>query len=211
MGRLWRAYDRASVSEAGKSDEPRIKGAVIKDPRDWMRTAYGPEAYQAALQTLSADQRAFVDGSILASSWYPLAAWDAFQAAMREEARSRRGHTDLQFDMRNMREAGSVILRGIYKFVLVLLKPQGVVDKATILYNRAYSEGHCEVVTNELGRAVLRYCDCSPAFRTNLKHNFLSGVMFLVELKGAKYVDGLVSRDEVVDGKLVFEITVTYS
>ncbi len=190
--------------------EPKIKGAVIKDPRDWMRTAYGGDAYEAALSKLSAPEGAIVDGTILAGSWYPIEPWDRFQAAMRAEALARKGHNDLQFSMRNMREAGSAIVRGVYKFLLGLLSAESAVSKCVILYNRAYSEGHCEVVANDKGRAVLRYCDASPAFRTNLRHNFVTGVMFVLELNGAKGVDGRISRDEIVDGKLVFEVTVTY-
>jgi hypothetical protein len=34
--------------------------------------------------------------------------------------------------------------------------------------------------------------------------------MFVLELNGARRVDGAVSRDAVVDGKLVFEVTLTY-
>jgi hypothetical protein len=198
------------MSSAQGAEAPRIKGAVIKDPRDWMRTAYAPEAYQAALAKLSDADRAFVDGNILAGSWYPIEPWDRFQAAMRAEALARRGHNDLQFSMRNMREAGSVIVRGIYKFLLGLLSPESAVSKLAIVYNRVYSEGRCEVVENQRGRAVLRYGDCSPAFRTNLTHNFLSGAMFILELNGAKGVDGHVSRDQVVDGKLAFEVTITW-
>jgi hypothetical protein len=130
---------------------------------------------------------------------------------MRSEALLRRGHNDLQFSMRNMREAGSAIVRGVYKFLLGLLSAESAVEKCVILYNRAYSEGRCEIVTNTKGSATLRYCDASPVFRTNLKHNFVTGVMFVLELNGAKGVDGRISRDEVVDGKLVFEVTVTYS
>jgi hypothetical protein len=195
---------------SAQTGDAKIKGAVIKDPRDWMRTAYGPEAYQAALATLSESERAFVDGPILAGSWYPIDTWDRFQAAMRAEALARRGHNDLQFSMRNMREAGSVIVRGIYKFLLGLLSAESAVSKLVIVYSRSYSEGHCEVLENAPGHAVLRYSDASPQFRTNLTHNFLSGAMFVLELNGAKGVDGHVSRDEVVGGKLVFEITLTY-
>ena len=60
------------------------------------------------------------------------------------------------------------------------------------------------------GRAVMRYCDTSPALRTNLKRHFLPAIMFVLELNGAQGVDGHVSRDDVADGKLVFEVTVTY-
>jgi hypothetical protein len=190
--------------------EPKIKGAVIKDPRDWMRTAYGAEAYQAALAKLSEPERALIDGPLLAGSWYPIEVWDRFQAAMRAEALARRGHNELVFSMRNMREAGSAIVRTVYKFLLSLVSPENAVEKFVVVYNRVYSEGHCEIVTNEKGRAVLRYRDASPVFRTNLTHNFLSSAMFILELNKATGIDGHVSRDEVVDGKLVFEVTLTY-
>jgi hypothetical protein len=175
-----------------------------------MRTAYGPEAYQAALAKLSEPERALIDGTLLAGSWYPIEVWDRFQAAMRAEALARRGHNALQFSMRNMREAGSVIVRGIYKFLLGLMSPENAVGKFVVVYNRVYSEGRCEIVSNDPGRVVLRYCDCAPVFRTNLTHNFLSSAMFILELNGATGVDGHISRDEIVGGKLVFEATVTY-
>jgi hypothetical protein len=187
----------------------KIKGAVIKAPRDWMRTVYGADAYQRALSTLTPEERDFVDGTILASSYYPLAGWDRFQAAMRREA-AERGESDLQFNMRNMREAGSSIVRGVYKFILGLMSPQRVVDKAALIYSRTYSEGQCEVVANEPGRAVLRYCKCSPALRPNLVNNFPTSLVFVLELNGAKGADATITRDEIVDGKLVFETTITY-
>jgi hypothetical protein len=192
------------------ADVPKIKGAVIKDPRDWMRNAYTPEAYQAALAKLSTEDRAMVDGPILAGSFYPVQAWDRFQAAMRAEALSRRGHNDLQFSMRNMREAGSKIVKGIYKFLLGLMSPESAMGKFVLVYNRVYSEGHCELVTQDKGHVVLRYCDCSPVFRTNLTHNFLASAIFILEMNGAKNIDGRISRDEVEGGKLVFEVSLTY-
>jgi hypothetical protein len=187
-----------------------IKGAVIKAPRDWMRTAYGPEAYKAALSKLSEPERTFVDGTILAGSFYPIEPWDRFQAAMRAEALQRQGHNDVQFNMRNMREAGSAIVRGIYKFLLGMMSAQSTLEKCVIVYNRSYNQGHCELVSNAAGRAIVRYCDASPGLRTNLRNNFLPSLLFVMELNGAKGVDGHVSRDEIVDGKLVYEATLTY-
>jgi hypothetical protein len=189
---------------------PKIRGAVIKDARDWMRTAYGPGAYSDALSVLSAEDRAFVDGPILTSEWYPLPAWDSFQAAMREQAQTRKGDSAFQFNMRNMREAGSTTVRRIYKFVLGLMSPVSVLEKGAIIYNRAYSEGHCDVVEKDSRRAVVRYSGASPAFRTSLVNNFPSGLLFLLELNGAKNVDARISRDEVVEDKLVFEVTVLF-
>lgn len=198
------------MGDTQSGGELKIKGAAIKAPRDWMRTAYGPEAYKSALSKLTEAERAFVDGPILAGSFYPIEAWDRFQAAMRAEALQRQGHNDLQFNMRNMREAGSSIVRGVYKFLLGIMSAQSTLEKCVIVFNRIYSEGRCELVSNDRGRAVVRYSDARPGLRTNLKHNFLPSLMFVLELNGSKGIDGHVSRDEVVDGKLVHEVTLIY-
>src|ERR1700722_15840833 len=118
------------MSDAG----PKIRGAVIKDARDWMRTAYGPDAYKDAIGTLSAAERSVVDGPILTSEWYPLPAWDRLQAAMRAQALERKGESDFEFNMRNMREAGSATVRRIYKFVLGFMSPLSVIEKGTVIY-----------------------------------------------------------------------------
>jgi hypothetical protein len=183
---------------------------MVKDARDWARSAYGPNAYQNALRKLSADERALIDGPVLAGAWYPLELWDRFLAAMRVEARAANGETEDQFDARIMRDAGSAILKSLYKFVLGLLSPKSVIDKVTLVWNRAYNEGRCEVVENVPGRGVLRYAGASPAFRTTLVHHFGSAIAMVLELNRAKDVEVRVSRDEVVDGKLVYDVTVTY-
>jgi hypothetical protein len=194
---------------AASSSPIKIKGAVIRAPRDWMKTAYGPEAYQRALAKLSPAEREFVEGPILASSFYPLPWWDNFHAAMRAEARAQ-GETDLQFNMRNMREAGSSIVRGVYKFILGLMNAKSVIEKAAFIFSRTYSEGRCEVVENVPGRAVLRYCDCGPGLRNNLSHNFATSLIFVLELNGVQQPDARITRDELQEGKLVYEVTVTY-
>ncbi len=143
---------------AGDDSGPRIKGSVIKSPRDWMRTAYGPEAYESALSTLPPPTSAGSStGPILAGAWFSLPVWDRFQAAMREEARVRRGHSDMQYNARNMREAGSRTVRTIYKFLLGMMSAKTTIEKSLILYNRVYSEGHFDAIENEVGRAVLRH------------------------------------------------------
>ncbi len=191
--------------------EPSIKGSAIRDAREWARTAYGPEAFQAAISALSPEDRAVVEGPLLHASWYPIASWDRFLAVMRAEAKVRRGHSEHQFNMRNLRESGPAIVRGAYKFLLGLLGPQTVIDKAVLVFNRLYSEGRFEIVKNERHEAIVRYHDASPAFRTNVRNHFPTGFMFLLEMNGAKNVDGRISRDDIVDGKLVMEVTLTYA
>jgi hypothetical protein len=188
----------------------KIKGAVIRDPRDWMRTAYGPNAYKSALSKLSREQQEIIDGPILAGSWYPIDAWDRFCTAMREEARTRQGHSDVQFNLRNMREAGSATVRTVYKFLVGLMSARSVVEKAVVVLNRAYSEGQAEILSNEPGRAVVRYSNCRPDLRTNLSNNFGIAFIVVLEMNGAKGIEAQCTRDEVVDGKLIYEVTIAY-
>jgi hypothetical protein len=75
----------------------------------------------------------------------------------------------------------------------------------------AYSEGRCDVVEKNSRRAIVRYGGASSAFRTSLINNFPSGLLFLLELNGAKNVDVRISRDEIVDDKLVLEVTVLFN
>ena len=191
--------------------DPMIRGAFMKDARNWARTAYGAEAYQSALARLSAADRELIDGLILPGSWYPIAGWDRFLDAMRAEAIARKSESDLVFDMRNMREAGgSIVVKTIYKVLLSLVGATTAVDRAVQIYNRAYSEGRCEVVENVHGRAVVRYVDGSPAFRNNVSHHLPTAIVWVLEQNGARNAAAKITHNDVVNGKLVFEVTVTY-
>jgi hypothetical protein len=193
------------------SSGPQIKGAFMKDARNWARTAYGPDAYQAALATLSDSERALVNGLILPGSWYPIGAWDHFLDAMRAEAAARKGDTAAAFDMRNMREAGgSLVVKSIYKVLLYMVGPTTAIERGVGIFNRAYSEGRCQIVENARGRAVIRYVEGDPAFLNNLTHHLPTAFAWVLEQSGAHDVVPTITRNDVVDGKLVFEVTVTY-
>ena len=62
---------------------PKIKGAFMKDARNWARTAYGADAYQSALAKISDADRTLVNGIIVPGGWYPIAGWDRFLARVR--------------------------------------------------------------------------------------------------------------------------------
>jgi hypothetical protein len=190
---------------------PKIKGAFIKDARNWARTAYGAEAYQSALARLSDADRAVLSGIILPSAWYPIGAWDRFLAAMRVEASARRGDSELAFDLRNMREAGgSIVVKSIYKIILSLVATTTAIDRAVGLFNRAFSEGRCEIVENARGRAVVRYVDGSPALLENLSHHVPTALVWVIEQSGAHDAAATITRRDVIGGKLLFEVTATY-
>ncbi len=190
---------------------PMIKGAFMKDARNWARTAYGADAYQSALAKLSAADRALVDGLIVPGAWYPLAGWDRFLDAMRAEAAARKGEPELVFDMRNMREAGgSIVVKSIYKVLLNLVGPTTAIERAVQIYNRAYNGGRCEIVENVRGRAVVRYVDGSPALLSNLSHHLPTAICWVLEQSGAHDAAPQITRSDVIGGKLLFEVAVTY-
>src|SRR6185437_2682488 len=102
-------------------DAVKIKGSVMKDPRDWLRTAYGPDAYKSAINRLKPDERDVIDGHLFAAAWYPVELWDRFLSGMREEVFQRTGEKTDDFNRRFMSETGSAILRGVYRIVLGLV------------------------------------------------------------------------------------------
>jgi hypothetical protein len=188
-----------------------IKGAFMKDARNWARTAYGPEAYQSALAKLSDADRTLVNGLIVPGAWYPIAGWDRFLDAMRAEAATRNGESEFVFNMRNMREAGgSIVVKSIYKVLLHLIGPTTAVEKAVQIYNRAYNGGRCEIVENVRGSAVVRYLDGSPALLNNLSNHLPTAIVWVLEQNGAHDVAPKITRSDVIGGKLVFEVSVTY-
>jgi hypothetical protein len=190
---------------------PLIKGAFMKDARNWARTAYGADAYQSALAKLSTEERELVNGLIVPAAWYPIAGWDRFLDAMRAEAAARRGESAFVFDLRNMREAGgSMVVKSIYKVLLHMVSPTTAVERAVQIYNRAYNGGRCEIVENVRGRAVVRYLDGSPALLNNLSHHLPTALVWVLEQGGAHDVAPQITRNDVVDGKLVFEVSVSY-
>jgi hypothetical protein len=189
-----------------------IRGAFMKDARNWCRTAYGADAYQTALSKLGDADRTIIDGLILPGSWYPIAVWDRFLDAMRGEAAARRGESEFTFDLRNMREAGgSIVVKTVYKMLLSLVGATTAIDRTVQIFNRAFNEGQAEVVENVRGRAVVRYRDASPAFLDNLSHHLPTALVWVLEMNGARDVSVRITRNDVIDGKLAFDVTATYS
>jgi hypothetical protein len=58
------------------------------------------------------------------------------------------------------------------------------------------------------GRAVVRYVGGGPALRNNLSHHLPTALLWVLEQNGAREAKAKVTRE--VDGKLIFEVTVTY-
>jgi hypothetical protein len=190
--------------------QPMLRGSVIKDPRDWMRGEYGEAAYQSGLKSLSQEHRRIIDGQILASSWYPLAAWDSFNTQLRVEAKRLKGESELDFDLRVVRESGSRIAKTTYKFILALMSPQTLVSRIPTLYRRFHSHGLFELVSNEPGKFVIRCADGHEEMRENLVHYFSTGVLLALELGRVPNPQVAITRNEIDHHGLQFEVTGTY-
>jgi hypothetical protein len=187
-----------------------LRGSVIKDPRDWMRDEYGEGAYQVALSSLVPEERAIIGGQILASSWYPLGAWDRFNTKLREEAKRMKGLSELEFDLRVMRESGSRLAKTTYKFILSFLSAENLVSKIPMVYRRFHSHGRFEVVANEPGSFVIGCLDGHVEMRENLTHYFGTGCLLVMELGGVRGPQVSITRNEITEDGLQFEVTGTY-
>ena len=108
-----------------------------------------------------------------------------------------------------MREAGSKIVKGVSETLLGMMSPESAMGKFVLVFNRVYSDGHCasELRAEARRPALLRR---QPRV-SNEPHAQLPQQRDVHPRdERAKGIDGRISRDEVVDGKLLFEVTVTY-
>src|SRR5262249_31570914 len=158
------------------------------------------------LATLSAEERAIIDGPLFPSVFYPLLPWDHFLEAARAEAFRRNGDTEEQFDELNMRGAGSLILKVIYRFVLRVMKPESVLGKLPDVFGRLFNRGHLQLLENGNGRAVYRFSDVDTAFRANLIHHLPAGAAYLLELTGAKNIRARITKDAHDGRGFTFEV-----
>src|SRR4051812_45506241 len=159
----------------------QLRGSVMNEARTWIREHYGEDLYKAALAALTPEERAIIDGGLFPSVFYPILAWDHFLDAARAEAHRRHGDSELQFDEGNMRGAGSLILKVIYKFVFRVMKAESVLAKLPDVFGRLFNRGRIEIVENVAGRCVFRFTDIDTSFRSNLIHHLPTGTEYILE------------------------------
>jgi hypothetical protein len=201
---------RARPSDELASSQPRIRGSVIRASKQWIRDTYGDGLYRRALERLATEERETVDNQILASSLYPVAAWDHFLENVRNEVQTETGESAEVFDRRNVRESGSQVIRTAYGFLLGFFEPTALISKIGIVFERILGDSHLEVLDNAPGSCHLRLT-APLALRENARHHIRLGLEFLIELTKAQDVNVRVERDDALGDAFVMDLVATYA
>jgi hypothetical protein len=168
---------------------PHIRGSVIGPAKEWMIKTYGRPLFDKALGTLPKDQQPIVRGELVSVGWYPLDVWASFLEAMRREVRQTTGESADTFDRRVIFEAGHATLTRIYRFVFGLFDPTTIIGKMTPIFQRAYTHGRFDLVTNEPQHCVLRFHSAPISMATELRRLLPLVSEFMLHLAGQEIVE----------------------
>jgi hypothetical protein len=202
---------RSETAPTSTTTTALLRGTAMRDTKDWIVQTYGPELYKRALAKLSAEERAVIDGTVLAGSLYPLAVWDRFLAAARAEVRQATGETEEAFDRRNVFEAGPRMARTAYSILLRVLSPTTILARVGGVLERLYDGARATTVENVDGRCVLRLVAAEP-FRDNVRRHFPLAVEMLLTHARTRNTRVEITKNEVGPGReFTIEVTTTYS
>lgn len=194
----------SSTSSAG------IRGSVVRAPLDWIRSTYGPSAFERALRSLDPSTAAIFRGPILATTLVPIEPYSDFLDAVAHVVARQTGETQDELMGRMMREASSDAVRTLYRFLLGLLEPTTVAARMPRLASRVYGDGKVSVHENVLGSFVLRFAG-RPEFRRNLRLSFGLACVVAMEMNGVRGARAVIEEDELRGGTLHFAVRVTYA
>jgi hypothetical protein len=137
--------------------------------------------------------------------------WDRFLAEVYKRVEPLTGESVEEFDMRNVREAGSTTLTTVYKFIVGLMSATTVMSKLPTMYGKVYSPGRFSILVNQPGRAVLACHDALPEMRGNVTRFYPVGARRVLEMNGVRDIRTRTLRDEVTFGQYAFEFEITYT
>lgn len=187
----------------------QVRGTMVSSLIRWVSDTYGEPFHQDALSALSAEDQAIFQRQIGSSGWYPFEPWARLQEAWAAKALTSQGEDEETFYLRLLREGGGQILSKFYRFVLGLLPPTFTLQRVPMLFERNYSQGRVEILSNEPGRC--RFSLEAPlSMYKRLKQVYPNGVAYLIELNGAKGVSFEVTRDEVGARCFLLEVLLSY-
>jgi hypothetical protein len=140
-----------------------VKGSALLSTVRFIQERFGPEGLRAVLADLEPDDRAAVEGGLLASSWYPFSLMlRLMQAAGRFDA----GRT-LHLYRQMGRASADYSLTTIYRIFFKIGSPQFTLARAARVFGNYYDTGRMEAIVNDKGHAVVEltgFADPAPEF-----------------------------------------------
>jgi hypothetical protein len=132
-----------------------VKGSALHSTVRFIQEKFGAEGLRAILDGLEPDDRAAIEGGILASAWYP---FSLLLRLMRETGRYDAGRTAHLY--RQMGSASAdYSLTTIYRIFFKIGSPQFTLARAARVFGSYYDTGRMEAIVNEKGHTLLELSD----------------------------------------------------
>lgn len=115
----------------------RCKGSILVHLRAYADAAYGKEAWVDMVRYAPSDDRAVLDGIIIAGGWYPVGVWNRALGALISR------HT-VALDAEMRKVAGYIAdrdLNSVYKMILRLGSPEFLLRRTDSLWSRYFDSG----------------------------------------------------------------------
>jgi|GEM_PF-1985417 len=122
----------------------RIKGIGYKAEIAYVRTEHGEETLLRILATLMPGDRVILEGTILASDWYPQGPLERFRRAVGKHFMD----TELKTLDAMGRFSAQYALTGIYRVFMAVLSPAHVIKKVGNLYPKYFDTGKAEAMVH---------------------------------------------------------------
>jgi len=128
-----------------------IKGTAVDASLRYVRERFGEATLDRVLAALPEADRAALGHGVLASSWYPMAAFLRFM----QEAERQLGPQESDLLRRMGRASSDYALRGIYKIFFKVGSPEFIIARAAPVFSSYYDTGQMKVVESVPGHAEM--------------------------------------------------------
>ncbi len=159
----------------------QVKGTALQSSLRYVRERFGEAAVHGVLGKLPPGHVEILRGTILASSWYPLAALLAFMTEAERQLAPQ--EPDLLFQMGKASCDHGVT--GVYKVFFKVGSPEFVVSRAARVFSSYYDSGELRVVESRDGYAAVEIGGLEPV-APQLCARFYGWMHRTLELAGAR-------------------------
>jgi hypothetical protein len=183
----------------------QIKGSVIKETINQIKSRSGEEAFQKILGLLDQETRTIFENEVFSSTWYPLGLFTRFLeveirvlADGKEEMVTRGSEAVIERQ-----------LRGIYKAFVKLGSPEFVIKRIAAVHATYFQGVPIEVQLQGHSKAVVRYIGFEKQHRI-MGFAIMGFFKKALEISGAKDVV-LYFTVPIEEGKVFSELSISWS
>ncbi|MFH0901806.1 MAG: hypothetical protein V2A73_14345 [Pseudomonadota bacterium] len=163
--------------------QPQTKGLSFRSFLKSLSRLRGESAVGATLSNIAPRVgQQLREGLIFSGNWYPLSWYRDLHAAAQSA-------TDEGLELARAIGFDSVRddLSGIYRIFLLVVSPEYVLSKASLLFGTYFDTGRMEIVESSRGRARARWTGCSE-FNKNIWADVTGGCEAAIRAAGARSV-----------------------